>query len=67
MQKPYSKKEYMIVTHGSIELLEKHINRALEHGWNILGYPMYADGKWCQAITRTTYSDDEDEFRRIDS
>ena len=33
------KKEYKIVTHGNIELLEEKINTALEHGWNILGYP----------------------------
>ncbi len=49
-----SKKEYKIVTHGNIELLEDRINEALEHGWNILGYPQYADGRWIQAITRTT-------------
>ncbi len=48
-----TKKEYMIVTHGNIELLEKQINDALDHGWNILGYPQYADGRWVQAITRT--------------
>ena len=48
------KKEYKIVTHGNIELLEERINEASTHGWNILGYPQYADGRWIQCITRTT-------------
>ena len=47
------KKENKIVTHGNIELLAHKINEALAHGWNILGYPDYHDGKWVQAITRT--------------
>ena len=49
-----TKKEYMILTHGNIELLERHVNEALRNGWNILGYPQYADGRWVQSFTRTT-------------
>lgn len=54
-----TRKEYKIVTHGNIELLEKHINEALTYGWNILGYPQFADGRWIQAITRTIDEGDE--------
>lgn len=48
------KKEYMILTHGNIELLERQVNEALSHGWNILGYPNFLNGQWIQGITRVT-------------
>jgi len=46
------KKEYMVLTHGNLELLEKHVNDALDHGWNIMGYINFLNGQWVQAITR---------------
>lgn len=46
------KKEYMVLTHGNLELLEKHVNEALDHGWNIMGYINFLNGQWVQAITR---------------
>lgn len=46
------KKEYMVLTHGNLELLEKQVNDALEHGWNLLEGPKYLSGQWVQAITR---------------
>jgi len=46
------KKEYMILTHGNLELLEKQVNDALAHGWNLLEGPKYLSGQWVQAITR---------------
>ena len=46
------KKEYMVLTHGNLELLEKHVNDALDHGWNLLEGPKYLSGQWVQAITR---------------
>lgn len=46
------KKEYMVLTHGNLELLEKNVNEALDHGWNLLEGPKYLSGQWVQAITR---------------
>jgi len=46
------KKEYMVLTHGNLGLLEKHVNDALNHGWNIMGYINFLNGQWVQAITR---------------
>lgn len=42
----------MVLTHGNLELLEKHVNEALDHGWNIMGYINFLNGQWVQAITR---------------
>mgnify|MGYP005991865763 FL=1 len=46
------KKEYMVLTHGNLGLLEKQVNEALDHGWNIMGYINFLNGQWVQAITR---------------
>ena len=47
------KKEVRFVTHGNLELLEAKLNEALEHGWNLLGYINFLDGRWVMTITRT--------------
>lgn len=46
------KKEYMILAHGNRELLEKQVNEALDHGWDLLEGPNHLCGQWVQAITR---------------
>ncbi len=51
-------KEFMLLTHGNKTMLEQKVNEALGHGWNILGYPFYANGVWCLSITRTTESEE---------
>lgn len=46
------KKEYMVLTHGNLSLLEKQVNKALDHGWNLMGYVNFLNGQWVQSITR---------------
>ena len=48
-----TKKEFKIVTHGNMELLEKHVNDHLTDGWNLMGYINFLDGRWVQTMTRT--------------
>lgn len=54
----------MILTHGNIELLERQVNEALSHGWNILGYPNFLNGQWVQGITRVT--DEKESDRNVE-
>jgi len=46
------KKEYDVLTHGNLALLIKHVNEALDHGWDVLGGIDSLNGQWVQAITR---------------
>lgn len=46
------KKEFMVLTHGNLELLERDVNEALSHGWNLMGYINFLNGQWVQCITR---------------
>jgi hypothetical protein len=47
-------KEYKVLMHGNLNMLEKHVNDHLNDGWNILGYINYLNGSWIQTMTRTT-------------
>lgn len=53
------KTEYMVLTHGNLVLLEKQVNEALGHGWNLFEGIKFLSGSWVQAITRVK-SDDSD-------
>lgn len=45
-------KEYRVLTHGNLELLEKRVNEAMKSGWNLMGYVNFLNGQWVQSVTR---------------
>lgn len=47
------KKEYKVLTHGNLDMLEKHVNTHLDEGWNVLGYLNFLNGMWVQTMTKT--------------
>ena len=45
-------KEYRVLTHGNLELLEKREDEAMKTGWNLMGYVNFLNGQWVQSVTR---------------
>ena len=50
-------KEYRVITHGNLELLEDRVNEALSYGWNLMGYVNFLNGHWVQSVTRVKSGD----------
>ena len=50
-------KEYRVITHGNLELLEDRVNEALSYGWNLMGYVNFLNGQWVQSVTRVKSGD----------
>ena len=48
-----TRKEIHVITHGNLELLEKHVNDHLANGWNLMGYINFLDGRWVITVTKT--------------
>ena len=49
--------EYMVVNTSNIADLESEVDGYLADNWKLIGGFSYADGLFCQAMTRTYKSD----------
>jgi len=46
------KKQYKILMHGNVEMLERHVNTHLDDGWDVLESLKYLNGTWVQTMTK---------------